>query len=377
MEGGSLNMQKVKIDGFKMHQSLLKEFYLLRDQSFERPPASAYVVYLTMLKQLDAEKNQRGILKEYKLSFWSKKLKIPYSSLYSGKLYLEKHFFVREEIQNGISVLVLQDIEKYNNPGMEKGQLNYLLIPHTLFETNILAELVRTSNPEAIELMFSLFNQFRTAMSKKETIYLQELRQSRNMSTLKKQLNKNAKRVREVISLLEPLFNIEFEGLHFRGNQVWIRKIWITLKEECVKEQSTEEFKVDHLTAILSHELTYFLDGLNIKYKPRDQFDIMVSFKQEVYDQLKMIKDHQDFKLERTLKHYFIQCMDNIGSYIHKQRQIRKNFRIHSLGAIFRKSFRKDFISLLKKIPYEYLHDAKVDYYKEYGTVPDFAKFNI
>ncbi|WP_211705217.1 hypothetical protein, partial [Mycobacterium tuberculosis] len=60
-------MRKVKIDGFKMHQSLLKEFYLLRDQSFERPPASAYVVYLTMLKQLDAEKNQRGILKEYNL----------------------------------------------------------------------------------------------------------------------------------------------------------------------------------------------------------------------------------------------------------------------------------------------------------------------
>ncbi|MDA6151454.1 hypothetical protein OSK18_28640, partial [Escherichia coli] len=61
---------------------------------------------------------------------------------------------------------MLKDIEKCNNPGVEEGKLNYLLIPHSLFETNILAELVRTANPEAIELMLSLFNQFRTAMSK-------------------------------------------------------------------------------------------------------------------------------------------------------------------------------------------------------------------
>ncbi|MGA5691384.1 hypothetical protein [Cytobacillus pseudoceanisediminis] len=370
-------MSKVKIDGFKMHQSILKEFYFIRDQSFERPPASAYVVYLTMLKQLDAEKNQRGILKEYNLSFWAKKLSIPYSSLYSGKLYLEKHYFVREDIQNGVSVLVLKDIEKYNNPGLEKGELNYLLIPHTLFETNILAELVRTSNPEAIELMFSLFNQFRTAMSKRETIDLNQLRQSRKMTTLKKHLNKNAKKVREVLSLLEPLFNVEYEGLQYRGEQIWIRKIWITLKEDCVKEQSLEEFKVDHFTAILSHELTYFLDGLKIKYKPRDQFDIMVSFKQEVYDQVKFISDSVDFNLEQTLKRYFLHCIDNIGTYIHKQKQLYKTFRIHSLGALFRKAFRNDFGSLVKKIPYELIHDAKVNYFQEYGKVPDFAKFNI
>ena len=43
---------KIRIYGFKMHQAILKEFHFLRDQSFERPPASAYVVYMTMLNQL-------------------------------------------------------------------------------------------------------------------------------------------------------------------------------------------------------------------------------------------------------------------------------------------------------------------------------------
>jgi hypothetical protein len=369
-ERGSL--KKIKINGFRMHQAILKEFHFIRDQSFERPPASAYVVYLTMLKQLDKEKNQRGMLKEYNLSYWAKTLKIPYSSLYSGKQYLVKFRFVEEQIHNDLPVLVLNDIEKLNNPGgMEGGELNYLLIPHALFETNILAEAVRTKNPEAIELILSLFNQFRTAMSKKDSIEINLLRQSRNMATLKKQLNKNAKKVREILSILESLFDIEYEGVQYRGKQLWVRKIWITLKESCVKEQNAEEFKVDHLTAMLSHELTYFLDGNNMKFKPRDQFDIMISFKQEVYDKLKIIKDGEGFHLEKAVKRYFMQCMDSLEDYIQQQREEHKTFKIHSLGAIFRKTFRHQLSAFLKKIPYELIHEAKVEHYKKTGEYPD------
>lgn len=371
-------MGKIKIDGFRMHQGILKEFHFIRDQSFERPTASAYVVYLTMLKQLNVEKNHRGTLKEYNLSYWSKQLDIPYSSMYCGKKYLEKHRFVCEEIHNGLPVLVLKDIEKYNNPGMEEGKLNYLLIPHALFETKILAELVRTSNPEGIELMLSLFNQFRTAMSSKESIDLEKLRQARNMSTLKKQLNKNAKKTREILLLLEPLFKIEFDGLEFRGSQIWVRKVWFTLREECVREQNEEEFKVDHLTAALSHELIYFLDGLKLKYKPRDQFDIMFSFKQEVYDKVKIIKDKGQFQIDRFVRQYFNYCVDEIGTYIMKQQNENKSFKIHSLGGLFRLVFRNNLGSFLKnKIPYDLIHDAKIEYFQQTGNVPELAKFNI
>jgi hypothetical protein len=371
-------MRKIKVDGFRMHQGILKEFHFMRDQSFQRPPASAYTVYLTMLNQLDKEKNPRGVLKEYNLSYWSKKLDIPYGSLYSGKKYLESHKFVSEEIHNGLPVLVLKDIEKYNNPGMEEGKLNYLLIPHALFETKILAELVRTSNPEGIELILSLFNQFRTAMSSKESIDLEKLRQARNMSTLKKLLNKNAKKTREILRLLEPMFKIEFDGLEFRGNQIWIRKVWFTLREECVREQNEEEFKVDHLTAALSHELIYFLDGLKLKYKPRDQFDIMFSFKQEVYDKVKIIKDQGSFQISRFITQYFLHCVDEIGTYVMKQQAKNKPFKIHSLGGLFRLVFRNNLGSFLKnKVPYELIHDAKIEYFQQNGNVPELAKFNI
>jgi hypothetical protein len=128
---------------------------------------------------------------------------------------------------------------------------------------------------------------------------------------------------------------------------------------------------------MLSHELTYFLDGLKIRYKPRDQFDIMISFKQEVYDNVKMIKDGEGFNLERSVKRYFIQCMDSIGIYIHEQRKQSKTFKIHSLGAIFRKAFRTNLITFLKKIPYEFIHNAKIEQFVKTGSLPEFAKFNI
>lgn len=366
-----MSKNKIQIDGFRMHQAILKEFYLLRDESFSRPPASAYVVYLSLLKQLDLEKNQRGILKEFNLSEYARKLGISYSTLYSGKKWLEKHHFVAELIDSsGFPVLQLKDVEKYNIP--EKGNnLNYLIIPHALFETNILAEFVRTSNPEAIELLFSLLNQFRTGLSKMENPKIQAVKQARTMKTLKKQLNKNSKGVRNILSIIEPLFEIKYEGINMKGHQVWINKVWISIKEECVKEESNE-FKVDHLIAMLSHELTYFFDWHKIAFKPRDQKDVMISFKQEVINILKHFNDDKNiFDRDKFIKKYFIDCLDKIEEYIDINKKKFKSFKIKSIGAMFRMFFRKNLATALKKLPYEIVHDAKIKEYTLTGITPD------
>ncbi|GKU83928.1 hypothetical protein [Niallia sp. NCCP-28] len=357
---------KIIIDGFRMHQSILNEFRFIRDESFSRPPASSYVVYLTMLKQLDVENNSRGILREYNLSYWSKKLNISYSTLYSGKCWLEKNHFIKDTIDAaGMPVTVMKDVEKYNKP--EEGhELNYLLIPHALLETNILAEFVRTSNPEAIELLFSLLNQFRTGLSKMEGDSFESVKMSRTMNTLKEQLNKNAKGVRQILSILESLFHVQFEGLTFRGKQMWVRKIWISLKAECVVEK-TDEFQVDQLMAMLSHELTYFLDGLRIKYKPRDQRDVMIAFNQEVIKALKYLKDEKyaSFNRDHFIKHYFLECIDNIAEQYQQKRKETSTYKWHSIGAVFRIFFRNNLKIALEKIPYGIVHDAKVEAFSQ------------
>ena len=363
---------KMRIDGFRMHHAILEEFRFLRDESFERPPASCYVVYMTMLKQLEVEQNQRGVLKEYNLSAWAKKLGISYSTLWGGKKFLEDHHFVREEIHEGLPVLVLKDVEKYNTPEQNGGVLNYLIIPHGLFETNILAEFVRTSNPEGIELLLSLLNQFRTGMSFSKTGEVEKIKQERTMKTLKSQLNKNAKGVRKTLSVLEALFSIEFTGIEIRGKQLWIKKVSFSLKPECV-EENTDEFNVNPLMAKLSKELTYFLDGHQIKYKPRDQIDVMISFKQEVANKLNYLMDDNEKSFtvrDRFMKNFFLETMDQIGTLIHTEKQRKGSFHFYSIGAFFRMAFRKYLPGALKKLPYERLFEAKVREFTITGQEP-------
>jgi hypothetical protein len=362
----------MRIDGFRMHHAILEEFRFLRDESFERPPASAYVVYMTMLKQLEVEQNQRGVLKEYNLSYWAKKLGISYSTLWGGKRFLENHHFVREEIFEGLPVLVLKDVEKFNTPEHNGGVLNYLIIPHGLFETNILAEFVRTSNPEGIELLLSLLNQFRTGMSFSKTGEVEKVKQERTMKTLKSQLNKNAKGVRKTLSVLEVLFSTEFTGIELRGKQLWIKKVSFTLKPECV-EENTDEFNVNPLMAKLSKELTYFLDGHQIKYKPRDQIDVMLSFKQEVVNKLSylMDDDKENFNVrDRFMKNFFLETIDEIGAVIHTEKQRKGSFHFYSIGAFFRMAFRKYLIGSLTQLPRDLLHEAKIREYTITGKVP-------
>ncbi|MFJ7977928.1 hypothetical protein ACIQZI_19960 [Peribacillus sp. NPDC096379] len=364
---------KVRIEGFRMHQAILEEFRFIRDQSSERPPASAYVVYMTMLKQMHIEQNQRGMLKEYNLSTWSKKLGISYSTLWGGKRFLENHHFVKEEIREGLPVLVLKDVEKYNTPEHNGGVLNYLIIPHALFETNILAEFVRTSNPEGIELLLSLLNQFRTGMSFSKTSEIDKIKQERTMKTLKLQLNKNAKGVRKTLSVLEALFSIEFTGIELRKKQIWIKKVSFTLKEECV-EESTDEFNVSPLMAKLSKELTYFFEGHQINYKPRDQIDVMISFKQEVINKLNYLKDDDEIHYtirDQFIKDFFLETMDQIGAHIHTEKNRKGSFHFYSIGAFFRMAFRKYLLGALNKIPYGLISTAKIREHTITGRIPE------
>jgi hypothetical protein len=272
-----------------------------------------------------------------------------------------------------LPVLVLKDVEKYNTPEHNGGVLNYLIIPHALFDTNILAEFVRTSNPEGIELLLSLLNQFRTGMSFSKSGEIEKIKQERTMKTLKLQLNKNAKGVRKILTVLEALFFIEFTGIEIRKKQLWIKKASFSLKPECV-EESTDEFNVNPLMAKLSKELTYFLDGYQIKYKPRDQIDVMISFKQEVMKKLNYLVDEDDVNFntrDRFMKSFFLETMDQIGSHIHTEKQRKGSFHFYSIGAFFRMAFRKYLPGALKKIPYELIHNAKIKEYTLTGQVPE------
>jgi hypothetical protein len=215
-------------------------------------------------------------------------------------------------------------------------------------------------------------------MSFSNTGEVEKIKQERTIKTLKKQLNKNAKGVRKTLSVLEALFFIEFTGVEIRGKQIWIKKASFSLKPECV-EENTDEFNVNSLMAKLSKELSYFLDGHQIKYKPRDQIDVMISFKQEVVNKLNYLMDEnkESFTIrDRFMKNFFLETIDQIGTIIHKEKERKGSFHFYSIGAFFRMAFRNYLPESLRKVSYKLIHEAKVREFSLTGQVPALHSIN-
>ncbi|QOR65785.1 hypothetical protein IM538_18545 [Cytobacillus suaedae] len=366
--------KKQSIHGFSFHQAFLKEFDFLKKESYRRPTASALACFLTLLAQRDHENNPRGVLREYRLREWAEKTNINYSSLHGGLEWLYEHHFVKDVIlEDGTHALLIRDWEKHTNIERSGESLNYFRVPYALFETDFLAEAVRTSNPESIELLCRLLNQFRTALGHNSNATLS---QTYNMSTLKKQLNKNAKGVRRVLSIFESLISVEYIGLSYRKHQVWINQVKFTLKPECVTEQS-DEFEVSSLMQKFNQELVHFLDAYHISYKARDQKQVMISFKQEIFHHLRYVEKTQR---DTWLRRFFVSSLHRIEAQMKKVAAETGTFTFRSIGAYFRITFRNLFKEELPALAENYralFHDAFFEEYKQTNTVPSLKASEI
>jgi hypothetical protein len=364
-----------KIDGFPMHQEELDAFRFLKNEGIQ-PPASAYVVYLTMMKQLQTESSKRGILKDYKLSFWAKNLNIPYSSLYYGYQFLRKYVFFSEEIMGGVEVLHFPNIEKLNNPESNRVKdgsfdLNYLTIPNYLLETNVLAELVRTSNSKTIELLFSLLNQFRAGLRQGKITNTSKTF-DRNIKTLKSELNKKAKGVRSALNLLSPILDITYINKHMRGMQLWIEKVSFALNKNCFVENTANK-EIHPLLATMSKEFEYFLSRHSIAFKGLDLRNIVTAFRFEILENFKKIPQEKEFNFE-----YLKASKDYVSYTLHYLEKLwlkegRPTIRV--LGAYFRKVFRGGLnYWVYTNVPEELLYDIKFKQLTEKGLIDDFLK---
>lgn len=366
--------QAIKIDGFRFPHQLLEELRQFQDQQHIQVPASSYAVLLTVLQQIYVERNSQGKVLEYNLAHWARKLHMAYSTMHAGREFLIRHGFLYEEIlPSGMPAFVLRNYKEYTTPELVKGhELNYFIVPHTLFQTNIIAELVRTANPEAFELLFSLLNQFRHGVAKlRNTGELSFVEQTRNMGTLKEKLGKRSKAIREMLTLFEAIFEIELVGVQVRGKQLWVRQVKFRLKEECVKE-NTDEFEVQPLLAAFQENSLYVLDGLKLRYKARDLFDIMISFKQEVVNVVKYIineeRDQSYSYRDSWLETFFYSCLSRFEQHMKEQKE-SFTFRT-SIGAYFRTIFRRNLPHAVRQIPYPLVHDAKVLEYTSKEQIP-------
>ncbi|MEQ2529140.1 hypothetical protein EKG37_17555 [Robertmurraya yapensis] len=372
--------QEIKIYGFPFPQQLLDDLEAYQTKHNVLFPASAYAALLCVLKQIHKEKTKIGEVHEFKIAEYSQELDIPYSTLYTGLKFLEMHGFVYESINtSGKSVIKLHNYSIYHGANAEK--FNYFTIPHSLFTTNIMQQLVRTANARVFELFFLLMNQFRNGIANVTDMgKVEEVVYSRTMSTLKKDLGKRSKGVRDAISLLEPLFNITYVGLTYRKEQKWITKIEFSLKPHTVIE-NTDAFDVHPLMNELQGETEVFFDENGISYKPRDLFDIMVSFKYEVIEVLKYVSkddgEYRDFsERDAHIQSFYYRCLGWFNDHINKMKYQKQKFHFSkSIGGYFRTIFRNHIQNFIEKnISSDVIIEANWKEYVETGKVPVIMK---
>jgi hypothetical protein len=313
-----------KVDGFRFNTQLFDRMKACM------MPSSSWVVYLTLLSEVD----QKGIIQDYSLSEWASTLNISYNTLYKGFRLLVDCHFVTEVIINDLPYLKINEYEELNRsftvPSDTSGKksLNYFKVPRSIFDKGILKELVRSNHVRGITFIFTLLNRFRVAIKNGNTqAVLPYL-----MPTLKRELKKReAKSVREYMELLADLFEVEAVGVEIRKNQVRVEKYIIKLRNEHIVEPEIFNFK--QLLAKYGESLSDFLYTHGFRHSKKDTRDILIAFRQEVLNRVIYFEEEKGQVLLRDI---FLSSLHGIE----KQKKQVPDFSIKTLGAYFRTTFR-------------------------------------
>lgn len=337
---------KVGIEGFVFPHQLLQDIRLYNEGSTPLT-ASALTVYLTMLSECD----ELGYLYQYNLSKWAKSLNITYSTMDEGRRKLLTAGFIKEVILNGYPVYKIIDYDRYREPEKYPDvDLNYFHVPHKLFKTTILKKLVHTSCYKGIMFLLQLLNQFRTkfgfANYKELVKYTENIEQDYTMKRLKNLISPSAKKVREVLDLIKPLFIQSKKEEEVRGEgkkriQVRLKKVFFSVSETIVKEKSNN-LETEQLLAKYRKELAYRLIGLKFHYSKQDLFDTLNAFKQEVVDVVQYVSD---LSIRNQFIHdLFFDTLDSFELRVVDMKENNREFKFtKSIGAYFRSSFKDVF----------------------------------
>ncbi|MBU8908266.1 hypothetical protein [Desertibacillus haloalkaliphilus] len=353
--GIRLHKATFKMDGFRFfvqHYKRLKQCDL---------PSSAWTVFLTMLSEADS----RGILREYSLSEWSSVLGVSYHTLYSGLKWLERCHFVEEIIINDMPYYRICEYEELNS---SETKFNYFRVPRAILDSNVFARFVPSNNVRGIIFMLSLLDRFRVMVSRNKNKDQNVLRYT--MGTLKEKLYKReAKAVREMIDVLQPIFHIEEVGKEVRGNQVRVAKYDFTLRTEYLID--VEDFSVRQMMAKYGESLTQFLDAIKVPHKKKDTRDVLVAFRQEVIRKVAFLNEK---KSSRIIRDVFIDSLQNIE----KQYKEVPTFKIKSIGAYFRTTMRDRIKTIFKtSTTREERINAYVDEYNQTKNQPDLSLYEL
>ncbi|KFM94821.1 hypothetical protein D0U04_21670 [Bacillus clarus] len=312
-------------------------------------PSSALATYILLHYKV----NDLGRLpRDFKLSTVANESDIPYTTIHTGFQALLHSGLVREIFINGkIPVYEICNYARLNRTAKETkdndGKLSYFRIPNLLLETSILKELVSHRDSKGIIELLNLCNNFTRELKFKSKDSIEKYTLPRNMDGLKERLGRNAKKVRNYLKVISPIFKFDAAIQKVRNprkgriarirekiQQIVITQFTVSMNPTCVIENDRAEIK--QTEAKMRKEATARLESIGIALTNKDRKDIVVSYKGEVSRIATYIKNKQlrDNFMTYTMSY----AMDQCESFLVLGEKIK------SIGGMIRAKLRESFI---------------------------------
>ncbi|WP_242325634.1 hypothetical protein [Bacillus cereus group sp. BfR-BA-01353] len=311
-------------------------------------PSSALATYILLHYKV----NDLGRLpRDFKLSTIANESDIPYTTIHTGFQALLHSGLVREVFINGkIPVYEICNYARFNRTAKETkdndGKLSYFRIPHALLETSILKELVSHRDSKGIIEFLGLCTHFTHQLEYSKNS-VEDYNCTRNMDGLKKRLGRNAKKVRNYIEIISPIFKFDAAAKKIRNprkgriarirekiQQIVITQFTVNINSACLIENDRAEIR--QTEAKMRKEATARLESIGIALTNKDRKDIVVSYKGEVSRIATYIKNKQlrDDFMTYTMSY----AMDQCESFLALGEKIK------SIGGMIRAKLRESFV---------------------------------
>lgn len=368
--------QSLNIHGVKFFDGLLNIVKLENER--KELPSSALATYIL----LHFKCNDIGMLpREFQIMDLAKKSGIPYTTIYTGFQVCLERRLVKETPVGNRTVYEIVDYALYNHTTAETAKmtgisLSYFRIPFHLIQTTIISSLVKARDNRGIIFLLDLINTFSRKVGMEHYKHkINEFQITRKMSSLKKRLNRNAKKVRRYIEIINPI--VQFTAIDSKEKksnetritsvrkqvkQIIIEKFNVVFSSNCVIENDKKE--LHRPVAKCRKEAVSRLKHMGQALRKKDKENIMTAFRQEIVDIAIYLPTKQ--KQSELLIYAMTYALDQVESCLKEQ-------EIFSIPAFMRVQFREAWIGFKEKnLSTGEKHDAMVNYHKKNGVYPEF-----
>ncbi|MGH0593646.1 hypothetical protein ACQVPY_15325 [Bacillus pretiosus] len=368
--------KSLNIHGVKFFDGLLNIVKLENER--KELPSSALATYIL----LHFECNDIGMLpREFQIMDLAKKSGIPYTTIYTGFQVCLERRLIKETPVGNRTVYEIVDYALYNHTTAETTNmtgisLSYFRIPFHLIQTTIMSSLVKTRDNRGIIFLLDLINTFSRKVGMEHYKHkIEEFQITRKMAFLKERLNRNAKKVRQYIEIINPI--VQFTAIDSKEKksnetriisvrkqvkQIIIEKFNVVFSSNCVIENDKKE--LHRPVAKCRKEAVSRLKHMGQTLRKKDKENIMTAFRQEIVDIAIYLPTKQ--KQSELLIYAMTYALDQVESCMKEQ-------EIFSIPAFMRVQFRESWIGFKEKnLSIGERHDAMINYHKKNGVYPEF-----